>query len=498
MPNQFWRSYSPSLKRCSPVQGYILPLVMLLGGGLLVLGLTAALVVQTDRQVGTMRRQNTDVLATAEGGAERILLELSRANNNLLLGRNYDPINPVTNRNYLGADGVLNSGDEGAIATDEWTGYNPSAAPCFQQSSVAAPAMAITGTMNGGGTYTLRAYRYNPTKREGTVLIEGRLPNQAPTILAVTIAVNVQTASFPGILATGLNPITPTGVVALRGRVVLGDKVNIYYPSSTSGNITVTGSAAPGDPNRAAHLQAAWSSAADDVTGDAIQGTLNACRILVNLPFSPPMGTPNIGDVKNDKTLTGAPNQISYYYTNKVELNGNRTLTVDTTQGPVYLYVDTKIDLNEQSRILNIRTDGKPPRVGDLRIFLLNPDAGGKAENSVVLEHTTCIQDAFLYAPGDDLELLTTGPGCPSGRNTNFEGVAWAEMIVAARQSSSARAVSDPLGKIQKTTQKVLPGVTSGIYVPSDVSSLLDIFPYISWPVRYQFGGVRAWQQVRL
>jgi hypothetical protein len=37
--------------------------------------------------------------------------------------------------------------------------------------------------------------------------------------------------------------------------------------------------------------------------------------------------------------------------------------------------------------------------------------------------------------------------------------------------------VPDPLGKIPKTTQKVLPGVTLGIFVPSDVSSLLDIFP---------------------
>jgi hypothetical protein len=465
---------------------------------MLILSLTASLVLQTDRNISTQRRQNASNLANAESGSERLLLELSRRHNAILLGRNYDPINPATNRSYLGPDGQLNSGDESTTPTDEWTGYNPSQSPCFQQANIPAPQMPVTGDLPGGGSYTLRAYRYDPNRRQGVLLIEGAMPNQPTTILAVTIAVIApETNRFPGILATAPDPSSPLGIVALRGRVALGERANIYYPPNISGNPSATGGAGPGDPNRAEFLDSVWAGPADGVVGDAIQGSINACQIYTNLPYQPPAAAINVGNINNNETLGGSPNQITHYLVNEIHLKRTRTLTVDTTQGPVYLYIDKEIELQDSSRILNIRTDGQPSRVGDLRIFMLNPDKGGKDKNSVVLEDTSCIQDAFLYAPGDDLELLTTGAGCPSGRNTNFEGVVWAEMIVATRQSKQARNVPDPRGKIKKSTKKEIPGATSGIYVPNDVSSLMDILPYLDWPMRYQFGGIRAWQQVK-
>jgi hypothetical protein len=494
--SNIWRKFTPILNP-SREQGYILPLVLVLGSGMLLLALTAALAVQMDRKIGSLRRQNADGLATVEGGTERLLLELSRQNNAMLLGRNYDPINPATNRSYLGADGVRDSGDEVTTAVNEWTGYNPSNTPCFQQASIAPPSMPLTGTLSSGGTYTLLAYRYNSTTKKGTLLVEGRAPNQAPERLEVTIAVSVPAVNFPGILSTTFTPTAPEGSVALRGRVAMGKNANVYFPPNSSGNPSFTGSAAPGSTNRAAYLNSIWAGPSDDVTGDTIQGSLQACQIYTNLPFTPPAGATDLRNINNSETLTGAPNQITHYLVEAINLKQTRTLTVDTTQGPVYLYVDKEIELQDSSRILNVRTDGKAPRVGDLRIFMLNPDTGGKDKNSVVLEDTSCIQDVFLYAPGDDLELLTTGPGCPSGRNTNFEGVVWAEMIVATRQSKQARDVPDPRGKIKKSTKKEIPGATSGIYVPDDVSSLSDILPYITLPVRYQFGGFHAWRQTR-
>jgi hypothetical protein len=312
MSSYFWRKFTRILKP-SRQQGYILPLVLVLGSGLLLLALTAALAVQMDRQIGSLRRQSADSLATVEGGTERLLLELSRQNNAMLLGRNYDPINPTTNRSYLGPDSIRNSGDEVATAVNEWTGYNPSTTPCFQQASIAPPNMPLTGTLSSGGTYTLLAYRYNSTTKQGKLLVEGRAPNQAPELLEVTIAVSIPAVNFPGILSTTLTPAAPEGSVALRGRVALGKNANVYFPPNASGNPSATGSAAPGAANRAALLDSIWAGPSDEVTGDTVEGSLQACQIFTSLPFTPPAGTPDLGNINNNETLTGVPNQVSNY-----------------------------------------------------------------------------------------------------------------------------------------------------------------------------------------
>jgi hypothetical protein len=486
------------LTRHHAAQGFAMSVVLGLGLALMILGLTAALVVQSDRRIARQRQQAGASLAVAEGAAERFILELGQQRNSGLFSRNYDSINPRTGKTYFGSDGILNNGDEATTPVDQWAGYNPSTSPCFQEAGVNAPQLDLTGTMGNSSTYTLRAYHYDPHQRQGTLLVEGRYQNQTPVLIAITIAMTPELGSFPGILATAPDPNNPTGTVALRGRVALGQRANIYYPPDSSGNPSVTSSAAPNAPNRSAHLEAIWSGAADDVTGDRIGGTIQACQISTNLAYTPPWGTIDLGKINQNETLMGAPNQIRHFVVDTIELKHDRTLTVDTTHGPVYIYVEKEVELKDTAKILNIRTDGLPPRVGDLRIFMLNPDTGGKDKHSVVLEDTSCIQGAFLYAKGDDLEILTTGPGCPSGRNTNFEGVAWAEMIVATRQSKSARNIPDPKGKIKKSTKKDIPGATSGIYVPDDVSSLADLIPSLSWPVRYRFGGIRQWQQVRL
>jgi hypothetical protein len=119
-------------------QGYVLPLVTVLGIAVMIMGLTAAMVVQTDRTTSVSRRQTGISLAMAEGAADRLMLELSRRNNSILLSRNYDPINPRTGQTYLGPDGTPNSGDESAVALNEWTGYDPSTSPCYQQAGVGA------------------------------------------------------------------------------------------------------------------------------------------------------------------------------------------------------------------------------------------------------------------------------------------------------------------------------------------------------------------------
>ncbi|MGB8701165.1 MAG: hypothetical protein WCD18_17265 [Thermosynechococcaceae cyanobacterium] len=38
--------------------------------------------------------------------------------------------------------------------------------------------------------------------------------------------------------------------------------------------------------------------------------------------------------------------------------------------------------------------------------------------------------------------------------------------------------------------------VSSGIAVPSDVSSLTDLLKYVDWPIRYRYEAIKNWQRV--
>jgi hypothetical protein len=163
---------------------------------------------------------------------------------------------------------------------------------------------------------------------------------------------------------------------------------------------------------------------------------------------------------------------------------------VDTTAGPVYLYLSggaNSIVLRNSAQILNIRTDGQPPQVGDFRIMSAGDD-------SINLFDTSCIQNAFVYLPMDQLNVYTTGSGCPGGQNTNFEGVVWVEELLFSKNAASNRNVTLAWQNIQNTT--VIPNATSGIAVPDDLSSLSSLVKYINWPTRYRYGAIKNWQRV--
>jgi hypothetical protein len=149
------------------------------------------------------------------------------------------------------------------------------------------------------------------------------------------------------------------------------------------------------------------------------------------------------------------------------------------------------VTLEDQAQIRNIRTDGKPPQVGDLRIVILG-------SSTIRLTGRSCISQAFLWMPLDELRLETTAAGCPSGRNTSFEGVVWAEAILSSKNAAANQDINYlgfPGGSYDTT---VTGASTAGIYVPSDVSSLYDLLAYVGLPVRYWVVGVENWQQVRL
>lgn len=484
--------------RCSE-QGFALPLALGLGFVMVILGLSTMMIAQSDRISAFNRKQAGASLAIAEGGMARSLAQLTAPNNAVLLNRNYDTINPKTGKTYLGPDGMFNNGDEEASAIDEWTGYDPSQAPCHQQKAWSSPSFALTGSMGTTGSYTVRAYRFNPQQQKGTLFVEASKDGKT-TGVQITIAIRPDLDDFPGLLLHDPHPDDPwhVGVLALRGRQILGRKGNVYYYPKGSTDPALTGNSGPEDGDRTAYLNAVFSSAtADGATGDTVSGRLLACLLTPTIPDGI-KGT-NLGTITTSQTLSGVGGMTpTLYQIEQIDLTGSDVLTVDTTNGPVVLdFVQDSapgqsIQLKNTAQILNIRTDGQTPRVGDLRMHLRGGD------DTILLYDQTCIQNAFIWSAWDEVQLLTSGPGCPSGQNTNIEGVVWAEAILSAKNAPDNRDINF-IGEVGAAYDTVItPNVTSGIAVPEDVSSLMDILKYVDYPVRYRFGGVLQWQRVRL
>lgn len=394
---------------------------------------------------------------------------------------------------------MFNNGDEETSAIDEWTGYDPSSQPCHQSKGWGSPNFATTGAMGATGSYTLRAYRFNPQEQKGTLFVEASRDGKTTGVL-ITIAVKPDLEGFPGVVLHDPNPGSggAVGVLALRGRQILGSKGNVYYYPPSSPDPSLTGSSAPGDSTRSEYLNAVFSSAVSDgASGDTVSGTLFACLLRPNIPDGI-KGT-NFGKITTSQTLNGvSATSPTLYQIEQIDLAGNDVLTIDTTNGPVVLdFVKNSapkqsISLRDSAKILNIRTDGEPPRVGGLRLNL----RGG--EDTILLYDQTCIQNAFIWSARDEIQLLTSGPGCPGGQNTNIEGVVWVEDILSSKNAASNRDVNF-IGEVGEPYDTIItPNATSGIAVPEDVSSLIDILKYVDWPARYRFGGVLQWQRVRL
>jgi hypothetical protein len=492
--------------------GFALVLALALGLAMTTMAIAATFVAQSDRSTALQRKTSGSGLFVAEGGMAKMLAQFHQPNNSLLMVRNYDTINPKTGQTYLGPDGVPNSGDEESMAVDEWSGYDLSSKPCFQTAGVGAPNFIKTGSVGSAGTYTLKAYRYDKQKQTGTLFVKGSDQGQE-SYLTMTVSVKPDLEEFPGILTSA-----GMGKPALRGRQVLGSTGNIYYPPAKSADPSLTGISAPGDANRASYLNAIWSSAADGSSGDNVEGKIFACVLNPTISTAPqgdnlgaissptanqstglsepilsPMATSaNIflgQSTPTGRTVTFTTTGTHYYQADSVTLTHIQdSLKFDTTNGAVYLYVKGPINLSGDAQIINYRTDGQPPRVGDLRIIVVG-------DYQVVLQDTACLQGVFLYNPIDDLDLFTSNKGCPSGRNTNFEGVAWMEGIFSSKNAVANRNIPNWSNEHDVT---VVPNATSGIAVPSDLSSLSDVIDSIDWPVRYRIAKIQSWQRVRL
>jgi hypothetical protein len=456
-------------------QGFALPLAMGLGFVILMLGITTLLTAENDRKMAWTRKQNDLSIVVAETGIARTLAQLSKPNNSVLLTRNYDTVSSKTNKTYLGPDGIFRSGDEESIAVNQWQNP-PTRWNCPGTPSVGAPSIAYGGSADASNRYTLESYRHNSSNRTSTLLVKGEALGSF-TQIAVTFSMTPNPENFPGILASES--------VYLQGRSVSGRNGNVYYNPDRSGYQSATGFAAPNNATRSQFLNAIWAGSTDGFASDVVAGNIVACKVTFTAPYTPPSSVISLAKLAGNVNIPALGNGITYYETPRVELKNNDTVTADTTRGPVYLYVNGDFAMKGSSKILNVRTDGKPPQVGDLRII----NAAGNGYASEMFD-STCIQNAFLYNPESDFHIQTVGDGCSSPGSTNFEGVVWAESIISSRTSSTTRRDIDGDNDIIQTSNAV-----SGIAVPDDVSSLKDMADSVRAPFKYRFNRVVDWKR---
>jgi hypothetical protein len=466
-------------------QGFALPTALALGLVMITLAGTSILAGQGIRNDAVQRRDTGESLLVAEGGVARTLAQIILPNNSVLLGRSYDPINPMTGKTYLGPDGIVSSGDESTASIDEWQSYVPNPASCADPAS-AAPSISYSGTL-GNGTYKLKAYRYQPAEQTGTLLIEG-IKESYKSSIAVTLSLSLDDSQFPGIIATE--------TAYLQGRTFLGKNANVYFNPDAyhAGHAGLAGSAASGDSTRPSFLNATWAGTTDGFDSDVIEGEIIACTFTLTVPDTPPPGAINLGNIETSRTIVASGSDVTSYIINQLDLSGNSVLKVDTTAGPVSLYIAERLYLRGSAGIVNVRTDGQPPRVGDLRLFGI----GGSGYEFGLFD-TACIQGAFIHNKESDLQLQTSGPPTPlptgeCAMGANVEGVVWVEDFISSRTNATTRMDPDSNegdGDIDST-----PGVTAGIIVPDDVSSLSDVLSNVGITPRYRFEQIKHWQRV--
>ena len=435
-------------------RGFVLPIALAMGTVMILVGV-AAVARSHYTRINTFSRQQTGgSLAVAEGGIARTLAQLSNPNNRVLLTGNYDTINPKTNKTYLGVDGILNNGDEENTAVNQWTSFSGTSL-CNNAPSAGTPNATYKGSIGNGDSYTLKAYRYNNANNTGIFLVEGKHKTSV-SLIKVTIAVESSFSDFPGVVALEK--------MELLGREVVGSNGNVYYNPAFSANFRLTASSTRSDANRPDYLNAIKSGTNDGFINDNVAGRIVACKLNPTIAYVP-QGT-NLGDITGNLTLPSSSNGITYYQAKKIDID-SKIVDVNTTAGAVYIYINGPVQVKGNSKFRNVRSDGIPPKVGDLRIIVSTTD-------QTQIYDTACIQNAFFYSPRGNLQLGGNGDGCPSNGNTNIDGVVWVREITNTS------------------------GSNSGIAVPDDLSSLSDITDSIGLPATKKFGSVKTWQRQQL
>jgi hypothetical protein len=389
-------------------RGYVLPMTLGLGMAMLMLTLTGVMVAQTSLNISATRKQSNLNQSIADSAANRVLALLSASDNASLLGRNYDPINPKTGKNYLGADGLPNSGDETTTSVNQWSGVNP---------------ILLNGNIGSAGTYVLRAYRYDDIRQQGILVVEGRYKSTT-SVLIIGVSILNKPAPVAGLwitahsdsdassdvrLETNIRDSTSAGNTDANDRDKIKAQQVAIPPNSTPVTYTAT-------PNEAFPP---LPSAATTPPNTGSSGVYTLSQITDSTGTLPRVGdTPSNGVIAYRVTNTSS----------SIDMGGG-TLNLGTGNETIVLYLESGISMSGGSQIKvasgskliiyarqNISLSGgssitatSGTNAGDIQMYLSGIHNFSISGSSVV--------HAFLFAPQADIN---------SSGSSIFHGAAWA------------------------------------------------------------------------
>ncbi len=393
-------------------QGFTLVTVLGLGLMMMLMGAGLMMRAQQDAAIAMARKDTGKGQAIADGGANRVLAMLSNPPNAVLLGLNYDPINPKTGQNYLGADGTPNSGDETTTAIDQWSSSSPS----FLNGSI------------GSGTYSLLAYRYNASSKQGMMVVQGQQDANTTTVLVgLSIYQAAQSLTGPGLwIASNPNSKATGGSTSLQTNI----QDSTLAANTNSTNVaSLTSRQSPIPPTNAAAIYNATPGVAFPVlpttaTTPPVTGNPGVYT-LVQIDNST-VNLPRVGDVPNNGVLTYSVTNTG----NSINLTGGGVLNVGTGSGTVILYLQGGMNLSGGSSI-QLASGSKLIIFANSNLTLSGSSTAAAVNNSgnitdsqiyLVGANTVTLSGAspmrgFLFAPAGNVT---------SSGGSSFNGVMWA------------------------------------------------------------------------
>lgn len=482
-----WERRSPRNRN----RGFTLPMVLGMGLIMIVIALTIISRSQIDKVTSSVQKQTNQAFAIAEGGMARSL-GLLNGNYQMFLRLTYNPINPTTNQPYLitraqaqsagnlSLTGQPNVDSLSFAAEDQWSSP-PDPPPCY--SAAVLTDIILNGDIGGvnTGTYAILAYLYDDVDSTGYLLLRGDVPG-SPANAFVMQKINVVDknipSNFPGLMAEDINLGNNDVLGTVSGNVICTNPANCVVPPASCVN------GQPTDDGLKAAVGALNNS---NVEGSIVVGAIDRPPV----PLAPPIvgsivdgnevmpgdGAYNLGSL-NNPTVKNYPRVGDEYYTDpntgeeyyayvisSISLSGNvnNSLSFNTTNRPVYLFVTGNVSLSGNPGIRNTCSPdsvtcgppsgmaGLPSGIGTpdrLRLYgnPANSDPNAAPSQEITLSGGSTAGSMFVFAP--DAKV-----GINGGSNSpDIFGAVWAKEWNGSNSNNAEIQVPDNLPDLLANT----------------------------------------------
>jgi len=278
---------------------------------------------------------------------------------------------------------------------EQWNSPPSSAPPCL---STIAASMPTSGDI-GAGTYEVFDYKYDEASKTGILKVDGRLDSSSTRI---EVKVDITQASLQG---------TPfPGTYAQTG-ADLGNADILGSGGTSSANVVCAECSVPsGECTASGPTQAGKESAVGLLEQGQVEGEIFTKSVDMPPVPTAPSGSSDLGNVNSEQTITAGNHTVG-----SITLNGNETLTIDSSGGPVNLYISGDINISGNA---SIEHGGG---AHDFRIYGKPDDGDGETDQTFTISGGSSAVNTFIYAPDATVEI-NGGASTP-----DLRGAVWAK-----------------------------------------------------------------------